>query len=87
MCYRSMLPKGQGLKFAKEQRVDTIQVEMDSHIVFHALSPSEVNITYFDRLMADIREVLADFDRSRLSWIRRIRNAVAHNLAQFASLL
>lgn len=59
-----------GVKLARSRGVRHIIVEMDSQVAFYALSQLKEDVTYFGRIMADIREEFVVFDRVKLSWVR-----------------
>ncbi|KAL8550378.1 hypothetical protein ACS0TY_008990 [Phlomoides rotata] len=73
-----------GVQLALSQNVRRLQIETDSQILFNALKNPKPDISLFGSLVTEILDLRSGFDVLNFSWIRRVGNSVAHNLASLA---
>ncbi|KAL8496653.1 hypothetical protein ACS0TY_020374 [Phlomoides rotata] len=73
-----------GVRLALDHNVRKLHIEIDSQILFQALKNPKPNISLFGSLVNEILELRSGFDDQKFSWIHRVGNYVAHNLASLA---
>ncbi|KAL8530587.1 hypothetical protein ACS0TY_007570 [Phlomoides rotata] len=72
---------------ALEHNVRRLVLEVDSQVLYNALSFPKPNISYFGLVVSDILALSSFFERIFFCWIRRVGNSVAHSLASLAHSL
>ncbi|KAL8500898.1 hypothetical protein ACS0TY_020473 [Phlomoides rotata] len=70
-----------GLELARQHGIEEVEVEFDSQTVVFALNSSKNDLSYYGRIIEDIRRSSLAFERISFAWIRREANIVAHKLA------
>ncbi|KAL0007369.1 hypothetical protein SO802_008871 [Lithocarpus litseifolius] len=72
------------IEFAVDAGFSRLIVEGDSSNVIHSISSSSENFSLLGNVVSDIRHLLGGLQWSRVCYVRRGANQVAHALAQYA---
>lgn len=72
------------VSMASEMKIPKGVIETDSLQVFSTLSNRRVDLSYSGNIKADILSICSCFDSFSFSWVKRIGNTPAHNLARLS---